>query len=108
MPSRKHGRAVDCAVLSRPYRRVSGPSISRRQITYALRLLRARKLCRQRVGFIPRNLSYRNIAKSVGVHSPTTIMRWNHQDMSAGNCRFFSRYFLIFLLLVLLFILFIL
>jgi hypothetical protein len=65
------------------YRRgISGQLSSFEKIQFALQLLEKRKIEKERLGSIPRNLTYAAIALKVGIYSPNTISRWDHSDMS--------------------------
>jgi len=59
------------------------------QLDLGLRLLRLRKAYLWKFGSIPsrlsRKLSYRGIARRVGVFSPDTIMNWARTDMSPSS-----------------------
>lgn len=62
-----------------------------KQLEYGLELLRERRIALFNTGKVPRNLSYRKIAVKIGVFSPTTVMNWDHQDMSPDAILYRSR-----------------
>lgn len=67
---------------SKLFRRgVCGKMTTMKKIIHAKRLLKLRKKLIKKTGSYPPSLSNRSIAFRVGVFSPTTITRWDHQDM---------------------------
>lgn len=65
------------------YRRgVSGKLSPFTKIQFALKLLEKRKQYKEKYGHVHSKLTYNAIANAVGVHSPNTIARWDHLDMS--------------------------
>jgi hypothetical protein len=75
------------AYFKRNYRLgVPGAMSPKIKVEYALRLLTVRHLFEDHGAKIPSKLSYRAIAKEVGVRSGDTIMRWDHKDIGSDSC----------------------
>lgn len=55
---------------------------STNQVRYALRLLELRRFHFTKYNFCHPKLTYRMIARAVGVESPTTINQWDNKDMT--------------------------
>lgn len=73
----------NCDIV-RPYRLGEpGKCSPKKKVDFALALLKLRREKYEDAGLVvPSRLSFRAIAKAVGIKSPDTIMRWYHGNMS--------------------------
>jgi hypothetical protein len=81
----KNFRIKSYKTTARDYRRgIAGKSYSFKHIKYGLKLLEQRREWKKSYGRIPNKseLSYRAIARKVGVSSHVTIREWDKKDMS--------------------------
>lgn len=77
--------SFDFELPRRNYRRgICGKMSSANQVRYALRLLELRRLHFRKYNYCHPKLTYRMIARAVGVASPTTINQWDNKDMTAA------------------------